>query len=241
MSCSPPPTICSLPSWSATAKSARISDTDACSNTSLMCIDRATRSVIGNPATACRRPAAPRRSGRPRSRSRRRPAPPPRAPAARRTAGRPGGSRFHSPTEQITLSMPVSSSRLRKMTPDAVAGRCRWVTIPATSTRVPCSTSSRSCAVRTPQLVELLPGRTRWDTRRARSRWPRCRRRSARCRSSPAARGASSPTVVPGQRAGPLPGRRPGRPERAPRAVRRLRRRRAHPRWPAPRPARRSG
>lgn len=33
--------------------------------------------------------------------------------------------------------MPVSSSSLMKTTPEAVSGRCRWVTIPATLTLRP--------------------------------------------------------------------------------------------------------
>jgi hypothetical protein len=33
--------------------------------------------------------------------------------------------RTQKPGEQITFTMPVSSSRLRKVTPPAVAGRCR--------------------------------------------------------------------------------------------------------------------
>ena len=37
--------------------------------------------------------------------------------------------------------MPVSSSRLMNVIPPAVAGRCRWVTMPPTRTRRPCSTS----------------------------------------------------------------------------------------------------
>lgn len=33
---------------------------------------------------------------------------------------------FPQPGRQITFTMPVSSSRLRKTTPPAVGGRCRW-------------------------------------------------------------------------------------------------------------------
>ena len=64
--------------------------------------------------------------------------------------------RFHIGSEQTMLSIPVSSSRLRKVTPPAVPGRCRWVTSPATRTRrlsspspsdptgrMPCSSSWR--------------------------------------------------------------------------------------------------
>ena len=36
------------------------------------------------------------------------------------------------------------------MIPEAVAGRCRWVTMPAISTRVPSSVFARSLAVSTP-------------------------------------------------------------------------------------------
>ena len=47
--------------------------------------------------------------------------------------------------------MPVSSSRLRKVTPSAVAGRCRWVTAPATSTRLPSGTCASPAVVHTPR------------------------------------------------------------------------------------------
>ncbi len=47
--------------------------------------------------------------------------------------------------------MPVSSSRFMKVTPCAVAGRCRWVTAPATRIRVPSGTDSRSAAGLTPR------------------------------------------------------------------------------------------
>ena len=65
--------------------------------------------------------------------------------------------RAHTPREHITLTMPVSSSRLRNVTPCAVAGRCRWVTAPATSTRVPSGTDSRRLAGTHAHLVERLP------------------------------------------------------------------------------------
>ena len=57
----------------------------------------------------------------------------------------------HRPTEQTTFTMPVSSSRLMNVTPDAVAGRCRWVTAPATRTRSPSSTASSWSAGTTPE------------------------------------------------------------------------------------------
>ncbi len=47
--------------------------------------------------------------------------------------------RIQTPCEQITLIRPCSSSRFTKVIPDAVEGRCRWVTTPATSTRRPSS------------------------------------------------------------------------------------------------------
>ena len=53
--------------------------------------------------------------------------------------------RCHNPGEQVTLSIPVSSSRFTNVTPPAVAGRCRCVTIPPTRIRVPAFTpGSRS-------------------------------------------------------------------------------------------------
>ena len=50
--------------------------------------------------------------------------------------------RAHTAGIQSTLTIPVSSSRLTNVTPCAVAGRCRWVTAPATNTRVPSGTDS---------------------------------------------------------------------------------------------------
>ena len=46
---------------------------------------------------------------------------------------------------------PVSSSRLRKVTPIAVPGRCRVMTAPATRTRRPCRPPGRSLARSTPR------------------------------------------------------------------------------------------
>jgi len=59
-------------------------------------------------------------------------------------------NRVHAPRETITLIRPVSSSRLMKMVPWAVAGRWRWVTIPPTVTRARSATSTRPAAVTTP-------------------------------------------------------------------------------------------
>ena len=58
--------------------------------------------------------------------------------------------RPHTPREHITLTIPVSSSMFRNVTPCAVAGRCRWVTAPAISTRVPSRTESSRSAGTTP-------------------------------------------------------------------------------------------
>ena len=54
------------------------------------------------------------------------------------------------------LVMPVSSSRLRKVTPSAVAGRCRWVTAPATT---PLSEITDTIERFTPDGIQLASGR----------------------------------------------------------------------------------
>ena len=64
--------------------------------------------------------------------------------------------RAHTPGEHRTLTIPVSSSRLMNVTPCAVAGRCRCVTAPATSTRVPSGTSSSLSAGIDAERVEVL-------------------------------------------------------------------------------------
>ena len=51
----------------------------------------------------------------------------------------------------MTLVIPVSSSSPRKVTPSAVAGRCRCVTIPATSTRLPSGAPASPAVVYTPR------------------------------------------------------------------------------------------
>ncbi len=68
--------------------------------------------------------------------------------------------RDHSPGEHTTLTIPLSSSRFRKVTPPAVAGRCRWVTAPPTSTRVPDSTSDNPPVGSAPSPVRC--SRTNW-------------------------------------------------------------------------------
>jgi hypothetical protein len=59
--------------------------------------------------------------------------------------------RTNSPGLQTMLSMPVSSSRLRKVMPPAVAGRCRWVTAPPTRIRVPSGTLVIAAVGRAPR------------------------------------------------------------------------------------------
>ncbi len=57
---------------------------------------------------------------------------------------------------------PVSSSRFRNVTPWAVIGRWRWVTTPATTTRVDGSHSHSPTDVTTPSFDEFVteePGR----------------------------------------------------------------------------------
>ena len=63
---------------------------------------------------------------------------------------------FQQPTEMMTLIMPVSSSRFMKVMPEAVAGRCRWVTTPATRTRVFAGAVRRSLARQDPVGGELV-------------------------------------------------------------------------------------
>ena len=86
--------------------------------------------------------------------------------------------RFHTPTEQITFTRPCSSSRLMNVIPDAVAGRCRWVTSPATSTRRP--GSWRAQLARGEHSARVEPGRGSGSSggRRWRRRSPTGRRRA---------------------------------------------------------------
>ena len=62
-------------------------------------------------------------------------------------------NRFHTSGVQITLTSPVSSSRLRNTTPFAVSGCWRCVTTPATSTTVRSGSSRSVSAVTTPRAV----------------------------------------------------------------------------------------
>ena len=77
----------------------------------------------------------------------------PRGPAARARRAPPCGTASTRPAVQITLTRPVSSSRLRNTMPFAVAGCWRCVTTPATSTTVRSGSSRSSAAVTTPWRV----------------------------------------------------------------------------------------
>ena len=55
----------------------------------------------------------------------------------------------------MTFTSPVSSSRLRNVVPPAVAGRCRWVTTPATRTFAPSGTFTSSALGTTPRLASF--------------------------------------------------------------------------------------
>ena len=129
--------------------------------------------------------------------------------------------------------MPVSSSRLRNVTPPAVAGRCRWVTAPPTSTRVPCldpSPARPPDRARVPsRAVADELGR---DSCRARCRWPTRRPPSAPRRPCRAARGVEADRGA-GQpvRARPAPRHRP---PTAPRRRSSAEAARTRRRWPAP-------
>ena len=61
--------------------------------------------------------------------------------------------RFISPAVATTLSIPNSSSRLMKVIPEAVAGRCRWVTIAATVIRVPSAARAASAVDEYPRAI----------------------------------------------------------------------------------------
>ncbi len=105
------------------------------------------------------------------------------------------------PFEITTLIKPVSSSRLRNVTPCAVIGRWRCVTTPATCTIEPGS-GSHSCAdVSTPSFVSSsrtkIVGWPSGDTPVA--------HKSATASSTgvmPGSRGAASPVTTPGSRPG---------------------------------------
>ena len=117
----------------------------------------------------------------------------------------------------MTLSMPVSSSRLRKVTPPAVAGRCRWVTIPPTRTRRPCSTRASRGDRHRAERVEAAPGRTAPGGSSGREAGgPHVGDQPARPSSMPGSVGASLPAMVPGSRSGRVLGGRAGRPQRLP-------------------------
>lgn len=116
ISCSPPPTICSLPSWSATARVRPGSATPTPGRRPHSCA--LTRPMVpgsGSPG----RVLATRVTGDPVGDDRDRPAGPLQHPRTS-SAVDPRATCLYlaqSPTEQMTLSIPDSSSRLMKMTP----------------------------------------------------------------------------------------------------------------------------
>ena len=59
-------------------------------------------------------------------------------------------------TGQMTLTRPVSSSRLMKTTPLAVIGCCLWVTNPPTMTGFPLGSGVKLAAVITPSASRSL-------------------------------------------------------------------------------------
>ena len=157
--------------------------------------------LTGSRGNGWGRPAARAGAGRRPRWSRPRPAPAARGPAAPAAPRPPAGSAPRRPCEQITLTSPVSSSRLRKVIPLAVAGRCRCVTTPPTSTRG--RAGPRTALRRRPRRARrAVRGRTgsggcRGDTPVAHT--------SATASSTaviPGSGGASAPTTMPGSRSG---------------------------------------
>ena len=95
--------------------------------------------------------------------------------------------------------MPVSSSRFMKVIPPAVAGRCRWVTMPPTSTRRPCSTRA-SFAIGT---APTWSSRSRMNCagwRSGESPVAQTSATSVSTSSMPGNAGAFIPVAVPGSR-----------------------------------------
>ena len=94
---------------------------------------------------------------------------------------------------------PVSSSRLMKVVPPAVAGRCRWVTTPATSTLVPAR--RRADPTRSPRPGRRDAGaRTWWDGRRRPHRWPTDQPWLLRARTCRATAAPRRPVTTPSKR-----------------------------------------
>jgi hypothetical protein len=79
--------------------------------------------------------------------------------------------RAHTPGEHRTLTIPVSSSRLMKVTPCAVAGRCRCVTAPPPARgfrRAPPAAGRRARR----RWRRGPPAGTWWDSCPVKCRWP---------------------------------------------------------------------
>ena len=96
-------------------------------------------------------------------------------------------NRAQHPFDTTTLISPVSSSRLRNVTPWAVIGRWRWVTTPATITLLRGSHSHKPCRRHHPQPRQFARAGTSSGGRRVTHRWPTGRRPTPRSASSPAA------------------------------------------------------
>ncbi len=109
--------------------------------------------------------------------------------------------RIQTPWEQTTLIRPCSSSRFMKVIPDAVDGRCRWVTTPATSTRRPTSAVRSADDGSTPRASS--PGR------RCANGWSSVEMLVAH-RSSARVSNADGSGNSGGCTSGSVPGRKPG-------------------------------
>ncbi len=122
------------------------------------CASSSEGAVSGSPATSRAAPRAAARTGR------RRCSTTPSSERSRMPRTMSAGDsratrryRFQTPTLQITLTSPVSSSRFMKVMPLAVAGRCRCVTTPPTSTRRPDSAPCSSAADSAPRSSSSRP------------------------------------------------------------------------------------
>ncbi len=102
----------------------------------------------------------------------------------------------------MTFVAPVSSSSVTKMTPLAVSGRWRPMTMPAVRTRRPCGARAMSSAVDEPALAQL-PAQQRQRMAAQREAEPRgSRRRCPGLRWATASAGCASSNVAAGEELG---------------------------------------
>ena len=114
----------------------------------------------------------------------------------------------HSPGEQMTLTTPVSSSRLMNTVPPAVDGRWRWVTI-ARHEHLAGRVASTSEAAGPRRVRRAIPAAARGGGCRWTRPSPRCRRLAESTSLISASLGATAPGTIPGNRSGRPPASAP--------------------------------